>query len=127
MFHGHTHVLVLSHVHGTHACLRNPRYYPPAFGDHFIQIAMDRFDAPVDCGREKNTLSPQDALLTDYELRAKYFLDIAAWGDLWVDAGAPVLNVNVSSKPVRWPCKLQGGHAENGSLLGWRQRSSSSC
>ena len=69
---------------------------------------MDRFDVPVDCGREKNSLSPQDALLTDYELCAKYFLDIAAWGDLWVDVGAPVLNVNVSSKPVCWPCKLQG-------------------
>ena len=26
MFHGHTHVLVLSHAHGMHACLRKP--YP---------------------------------------------------------------------------------------------------
>ena len=68
MFHGHTHVLVLSHAHGMHACLSKPypgpRYYPPAFGDHFVQIAMD-LDVPADGQREKKTLSPQDALLTD--------------------------------------------------------------
>ena len=74
---------------GLACCVRvNIRYYPPAFGLHFVQIAMARGDAEMHGPRPQAVQVDQsDAQLTDFEIFTKHYGDVKSWGDLWIDVG----------------------------------------